>query len=91
MNLSSRVSSTNGDLGFLETGSLLLAILYSGLQVHATSLDSKTCDLKTPLKLWHITVIPALGTWKENQEFKVIFDYIASLRPAWAAGDLVIK
>ena len=71
----------------------MLAILSSGFQAHATCLDSQIRDFKTPLKwaLWDIPAIPALGTQKENQEFKVIFDYMASLRPAWATGDLVIN
>jgi hypothetical protein len=62
--------------------------------LHRETLSRKTKKKKKkPLKraLWHIPVIPALGTWKENHEFKVIFDYIASLRLAWATGELVIK
>lgn len=31
-----------------------------------------------------IFVIPALGTRRQDQEFKVILHYIASFKPAWA-------
>lgn len=38
----------------------------------------------SPMAWWHVCVILALGKSKwENEEFKVILSYKASLRPAW--------
>lgn len=37
----------------------------------------------------YMPILPTLGKWrKENQMFKVIFEYIVSLRPIWATRDL---
>lgn len=34
---------------------------------------------------WHLSIIPVPGRWRhEDQEFKVTFSYMVSMRLAWA-------
>jgi hypothetical protein len=41
---------------------------------------------------WHRTVIPALGRQRqEDQKFKVIFDYLMSIRPTQDTKTLSLK
>lgn len=43
--------------------------------------------------VWEYTpIVSAPGKWrKENHKFKVIFDYVVSLRPSWAPRDIEAK
>lgn len=39
---------------------------------------------------WYLSAISALGRWRQKgQEFKVIFSYLVTLRPAWVIWDLL--